>query len=1115
MGLTRLSLRRPLTMFMIILALVVMGYRAFTFLQLDLMPAVDFPIVTVVTVFPGASPEDIEELVIKPIEDAVSTISGIDELTSTSSESVGTVLIVFDEGINGDQAAIDVERQVASVQLPDEADDPSIIKADFNAFPIMVMSLNGPQSQAALFELADEEIKTRLQAIPGVASVSIAGGREREVQIQVDSAKLAAYNLPLSVVEQALAANNVTFPAGSLEAGRWKTTVRSVGEFTSLAEIENIVIVDQSQPGPGQNGPGGVGKVYLRDIATVEEGLKDQDNMLRYDGREAVSISAIKASDANTVEVADNVRQVAEEINQDLPAGAQLVVVSDNSEFIREAVSAVIEDLVLAVLITGLVMLIFLHTIRSTFIVLLAIPTSIISTFLVMWMLGFSLNQLTLLALTLVIGILVDDSIVVIENIERHLTQFKKPRKQAALDGRREIGFAAITITLVDVVVYLPVAFMSGLVGQFFFSYGVTIAAAALFSLFVAFTLTPMLAGFLMKDESKPSPPPTGLRKVFGLIFRPVEWIWHGFINLWEKGFNLLANFYGLTLRFFLWNPLTQLLAVGLAIVALVGGIYLVISGYVGAEIFPQQDDGQIRIDVEMPPGTNLEATDQVARQVENIILSEVPETSSILTRVGGGGGGGFIASTRASNQATVNIKLVDLTLRDRSTTEVVDQLRPLLDRIPEAITSVSLTSLMGEGGGGGPVQIQVFGDDPNQLIGLANEVEAVMNTVPGTVDVKNTGAARAPETRLLVDRDRAQKLGLSPFQVAGTLRTALSGSQAGKYKPAGDTEIDITLRLDETARGDLDQLLQMPLSYVSGQPIILNRVVNVEDSQTPASISRAARQRVLTVDSGVSGRAVGDVTDDVEAAIKEQVEFPVGYGFKLVGMSEMQREIFSDLFSAIALAIVLVYMLLVALYQSWLQPLAIMFSLPVTLVGAIGGLWLTGNTLNMLSLLGIVLLTGVVTKNAILVVDFTNLLREEQGLERKEALVQAGRLRLRAVLMTTLTLVFALMPLLLGAGAGAEIRAPLAAVVIGGSISSTLLTLILVPVVYNFFDWGGGLVTRAFRAILGMGEPDEEPPLVVDKKPESFPPAPRPAPQPGSAISLKSSSPEPDPDAA
>ncbi|MBN1220105.1 MAG: efflux RND transporter permease subunit [Anaerolineae bacterium] len=1116
MGLTRLSLRRPLTMLMIILTLVVMGYRAFTFLQLDLMPQVDFPIVTVVTVFPGASPEDIEELVLKPIEDAVSTISGIDELTSQASESVGLVIIQFIEEVDGDQAAIDVERQLATVQLPDEAEDPSVIKADINAFPILVMSFNGPQSQSALFEMAEQDLKPRLQTVPGVASISISGGREREVQVYIDPAKLAAYNLPMGAVQQALAANNISFPAGSLEMGRWKTTIRSVGEFTSLKEIENIVIIDQSKSF-GQGGSStGVGKVYLRDVATITAGLKDQDNFLRYNGRDAVSISTIKSSDANTVEVADDLRKVIAEINQDLPGGAQLVVVNDNSEFIREAVNAVIEDLILAVLITGLVMLVFLHTIRSTLIVMLSIPTSIISTFLVMWALGFSLNELTLLALTLVIGILVDDSIVVIENVDRHLTDYKKPPKQAALDGRREIGFAAITITLVDVVVYLPVAFMSGIVGQFFYSYGVTIAVAALFSLFIAFTLTPMLAGFLFKDKSQPASPPKGLSKVFGIIFRPVAWLWDLFTYIWEKGFSWLANFYGLTLRFFLWNPLTQLLAVAVAVAALLGGIYLVMGGYVGAEFYPQQDDGQLQISIEMPPGTTLMATDRVARQVENMVVSEVPEISSILTSVGGSSSGGFIGGSRASNQASVSVKLVDLALRDRSTTDVVNQIRPLLKKIPEATISVSLTSLFGADMGGSSIQVRVFGDDPDKLVELADQVETTIRTVPGAVDVKNTDAVRAPETRLEVNRDQAQALGLSPAQVAGTLRTALSGSQVGTYKPEGDTEIDITMRLNASARDNLDRLLQLPLSYANGQPIVLKRVVMVDDSLAPSRITRADRQRVLTVGSGVGeGRTSGDLTNDIEAAIKEQVQFPVGYGFKMVGMSEIQRESFSDLYSAISLAIVLVYILLVALYQSWLQPLAIMFSLPVTLVGAIGGLWLTGNTLNILSLLGIVLLTGVVTKNAILVVDFTNLLREEQGFERKEALVQAGRMRLRAVLMTTLTLVFALMPLLLGAGAGAEIRAPLAAVVIGGSISSTLLTLILVPVIYNFFDWGGGLVSQALRGVFGMPEPGEEPPLIVDRQPKPKPPA-RPASQPGAAISLTpSANPEPGSDVA
>jgi HAE1 family hydrophobic/amphiphilic exporter-1 len=432
-----------------------------------------------------------------------------------------------------------------------------------------------------------------------------------------------------------------------------------------------------------------------------------------------------------------------------------------------------------------------------------------------------------------------------------------------------------------------------------------------------------------------------------------------------------------------------------------------------------------------------------------------------------------------------------------------------LLAQIPDAITSVSLSSMFG-GGGESPVQVQLYGNDPAKLIELSNEVEAAMRTVPGTVDINNTGAARAPETLLQVDRESAQALGLSPSQVAGTMRTALSGSQVGKYKATGGTEVDITMRLAESARNDLDTLLLMPLSYVDGQPIILDRVVNVENSLTPASISRSDRQRVLTVGSGISGRAVGDVTNDVEAAIEQQVQFPVGYGYEFVGQSEMQREIFDEMIGAISLAILLVYMLLVALYQSWLQPLAIMFSLPVTLVGAIAGLWFTGNSLNMLSLLGIVLLTGVVTKNAILVVDFTNLLREEQGMTRKEALVQAGRMRLRAVLMTTFTLVFALLPLVINTGAGSEFRAPLAAVVIGGSISSTLLTLILVPVIYNFFDWGGGKVSRAFINLFGLHGLSEQT-LVVDGVPDK-PRHPHPAPphtQPGTAISI--SDPEPD----
>jgi HAE1 family hydrophobic/amphiphilic exporter-1 len=1115
MGLTRISIARPLTMLMIILGLVVLGYRSLTEMQVDRYPAVDFPFVSVVTVFPGAGPEDVEDLVVKPIEDAVAGIPGIDQLLSIAQEGVGVVVVAFEEGVDGDQAAIDVERQVATVRggLPTEAFDPSIIKADINAIPIIEIILSGPQGQDALSEVARDDIKPRLQTIRGVAAVSISGGREREIDVEADPANLAAYGIPLEVVQQALVMNNLTFPAGSIEEGRQKTSIRSVGEFTSLEEIENVVVAGgpSSFGGGGRSIPGqdNSGLVFLRDVASVREGFEDQTQVLRYNGQDAVNISIIKTSDANAIEMADSVHKVIEELSQGLPAGAEMIIVADDSDFTRESVAAVQEDLILAVLVTGLVMLVFLHTIRSTFIVLLAIPTSLISTFLVMWALGFSLNVLTLLALTLTIGILVDDSVVVLENIERHLKMKKNP-KQAALDGRAQIGLAAITISLVDVAIYVPVAFTSGIIGQFFRSYGITIATAVLFSLFVSFTLTPMLASLWMKDESQPESKPRGLRKVFGFILWPLEKIWNGFVALWDWGFSLLTSLYAATIRFVLKNFLTQSLAVLVAAVAVALGIYLVVSGVVGTEFFPQEDDAKFTVSLEMPPGTNLEATDQAAREAERIILEQVPETVSILTRVGASGGAeSLFGGGGGTNTASILVQVVDKNERDRSTTKIVDTLRPEIKKIPESNTSLVLSSIF-SGGAAGAVEIQVFGEDPDVLIDLANQVEALMRSVPGTADILNTDAAQSPEARLVVDRDRALDQGLSPGQVAATLRTALSGAEVGKFKQAGATDTNIILRANEQARSSLDQLLGVPLGYRNGQPVRLSQVASIERDLAPAIINRTDRQRTLSVSSGVSGRASGDVTNDVEAAIQANITFPEGYGFQLSGQSEAQRESFADLTTALGLGILLVYMLLVALFQSWLHPLAIMFSLPVALVGAFGGLWLFGYTLNLMSMLGIILLAGIVTKNAILLVDFANELRRKEGYSRKDALVEAGRLRLRPILMTTAAIVFAMLPILLGRRAGAETRAPLAAVIIGGNITSTLLTLILVPVVYNFFDGGSALVSRTLRRILGSGpRPDE---VAEDEAPA---PRPAPQPQPGAAASLGRPAPKPDPDAA
>lgn len=1114
MGLTRLAIRRPLTMLMIILALIVLGYRSLTILQIDRYPKVDFPFVSIVTVFPGAGPEDVEDLIIKPIEDAVAGIGGIDQLMSTARESVGVVVIGFVEGTDGNQAAIEVERQVAAVRsnLPTEALAPSIIKADLNAVPIMEVVLSGPQGQDQLFDLATNEVKPRLQAIKGVASVNITGGREREIQVEPDPARLAAYRISLETVQRALQLSNLTFPVGSIDEGRQKTSVRSVGDFASLDQIGSVVVSTGGGQGGGQPRPGqdSGGQVYLRDIAVVRDGFKERSQILRYNGAEAVNISILKTSDSNTIEVADSVREVIQELSGKLPSGAEMTIVIDDSEFTRQAVDAVREDLILAILITGLVMLLFLHTIRSTFIVVLAIPTSIVTTFLVMWALGFTLNTLTLLALTLTIGILVDDSIVVLENIERHL-KMGKPPKQAALDGRSEIGLAAITITLVDVVVYVPVAFSTGIVGQFFRSYGITIAATTLISLFVSFTLTPMLAALWLRDESKPRPKPRGLRRVFGILLWPVNTLWKGFVTVWEAAFNGLARLYATTLRFFLKNWATLFLAVVIAGASLAGGGYMVLSGIVGSEFTPQEDDAKFTVNIQMPAGTNLGATDQAARQVEQIILQQVPEAVAILTRVGAGGSTFGIGTGGAENTATIRVRVVEKTERQRSIAQIVEALRPEVKKIPEANIALELSSSFGGGGGmGGTIQVQVYGEDPNQLIDLANQVETVMRGVPGTVDVQNLDAARSPEAQLVVDRQRAINLGLSPAQVAGTLRTALSGTKVGTFKQEGRSDVDITLRMSEAVRSDLTRLQELPLGYRGNQEIRLNQVTRLERDLAAAVIKRTDRQRQLTVTSGVSGRTSGDVTNDVEAAIAKNVSFPSGYGFKLAGQSQAQRESFADLGSALFLSIGLIYMLLVALFQSWLNPLAIMFSLPVAVVGAFGGLWLTGNTLNLISLLGIILLTGIVTKNAILLVDFTNVLRKEHGYSRRDALVEAGRLRLRPIIMTTAALVFALLPLLLNVGAGSEVRAPLAAVVIGGNITSTLLTLILVPVVYTFFDGGSNLAKRIGRFVLGSdSESTDEESSATEPSPPRRAPQPQPQPQPGVSITLNPPAPQ------
>lgn len=1023
MGLTRLAINRPLAMLMFILALVLMGIVSYRLLRVDRMPNISMPFVNVNVSYPGATPEDVENLVVRRLEQAVSGVSGIDSIESTSSEGRGTVRIMFVEGWDADKAAIDVERRLAAIRsrLPEDAGSPNVSKADPNAFPVMNVSLTGQLPLDELYNLATTFVQPRLQSIPGVADVAVSGGLQREVRVRVDYTRLEAYGISPTAITNAIARENVNAPGGALYQGRTRLNVRSMGIFQSADELADLVVA--STP---------AGPIYLRDVATVTEGFKDRTSYQRLNGEESVGLTITKTSEANSLQVADDLRAAITRMGATLPPGAKLVISNDSSRFTRKALEAIQKDLVLAVFLCGTVLLLFLHTWRNTLIVVLAIPTSLISTFLVMYLMGISLNTVSMMALALTIGILVDDSIVVLENIHRHL-HLGEPPREAALKGRGEIGLAAIAITLTDVVVYLPVAFMSGSIGRLFREYGLTIATATLFSLLISFTLTPMLASrWASVQEGRGR-------------WNPMAW----FPAWWERGYGRVADGYRQLLGFALHHrPLIVLVA----IIAFAVSLSFIPLRLLGVEYAPAEDDNQMNVSLSMPIGTSLDAANQAALQLESM-LSQIPEVQNIFTSVGGGGpmGGG--------SGANFSVQLVDKSERERSIWEIQNQIRRLGAAIPDATVRSSVQSPLGFGGFGG-IRIDVLGEDLDTLKQLARQVEQVARRVPGVTDVRNPDAAGEPELRAVLDRRKMAEYGVTAQQVASTLRTLIAGSVVGELRPEGRTQMDITLVAADLDRLDLARLESMPIiasggsataSTSSSGTVRLGQVARLEKATGPLSISRSGRQRVLSLNATAEGRPLGDVSADLRAALQD-VPLPEGYRLAVGGQVRQMDAAIAALTSALSLSIIMIYMLLVALYESWLHPLAIMLALPVSLIGAFGGLILTGNTLNIFSMIGMIMLMGLVAKNAILLVDFTNTLRA-RGLERTSAILEAGRTRLRPILMTTATIVSAMIPLALKIESGAESRAPMAVVIIGGVISSTLLTLVLVPVVYSYLD--------------------------------------------------------------
>lgn len=1031
MGLTRLAIRRPLTIIMLILAVVLMGAVAYSRLNVDRLPPISVPFVSVNVSYPGASPEDVEALVVLQVEDALSGVPGARTIRATAREGSGNVFVQLEEGSDIDKAFVEVQRRMAAIaaRLPRDAGEPRINKFDPNASPIMNLALTG-DDQETLYRLASEVVQPKLLSLPGVADVDLSGGLVREVQIRLDLAKLAGHGVSVEQVNQALQRENITAPAGNLDQGTRTVAVRSFGLFQKTADLGDL-IVGTARPGntAAAIGTGGGAAqtgapIYLRNLATIEEKYRDRTRLLRYNGEDAIGISILKQSDANTIAVSDAVKAALEPLKVALPAGSDVVIVNDNSRFVRRSVNAIQFDLGLAALLTATVLVVFLHTWRNMVIVLLAIPTSLIATFLVMYAVGFSLNLMTLMALAMTIGILVDDSIVVLENIHRHLSRGELPR-EASLAGRNEIGLAAVAITLTDIIVYLPVAFMQGNVGQLFRQYGLTIAAATLFSLFIGFTLTPMLASRWFKQR-------TGEEHAEG-------W-WGRFCERWERGFDRVASRYGRILDWALHHR--PVIVVG-GMLALALGLSAIPLNLLSSEYAPQEDDGQFRVSVNMPVGSSLQSNDQAARQMEAMLFA-MPDVKSVYTSVGGDGGG------FGGGGSNLTVEVEEKNQRSKTLDEVLVEVRALGRLIPDAQVRISVQNPLAGGAGG--IAIDILGEDLKTLNEMATRVIEISENTPGIASATSSAQQQAPEVRFAIDRERAAALGVTATQVGTVLRTIVQGNVVSNLRAEGQPALEINVAAERTEDLSPSTLANVPVAMRATGPVRLGQVTTQRRGTSPTQIQRVDRKRSVQVNAQVAGRSLGDVARDLRVNLASELALPPGYRYEVRGTVQQMEAAQVALGGAGVMSIILIYMLLVALYESFLYPLAIMFALPVAVVGAIGGLLVTGNTLNIFSMIGVIALMGLVAKNAILLVDYTNTLRA-RGRTRAEALIEAATTRLRPIVMTSCTVIAAMLPLAMKFEAGAESRAPIAVVIMGGSLTSTLLTLVLVPVMYAYLD--------------------------------------------------------------
>ncbi len=1019
MKISQVAVGRPVLTIMVSMIVIILGAVALSRLPIDLMPDVTSPTISVSTSYSKASPLTMEELVTRPIEEALAAVPGVQEISSRSTEGSSNVQVSFSWGTDLEAASNDIRDRLDRIisRLPDEASRPSLRKYDMSATPVIMMGVTSDLDVLELRRILEEQVSYRLERVDGVASVSIWGGRSREIHINIDPLKMNALRIPLDQVISSVRAANINQPTGNIYRGNHQITIRVPGVFENLEELKNTIIVRR-----------GGSVVALKDIAEILDTASKVTRIVRINGQNGIQIAINKQSGTNTVKVVQGVLDEVVQINRSIPQ-INIIPLMDSSVFIKQSINNVSLSALLGGILAVLILLFFLRNLKSTTVISTAIPISIMATFGLLYFNGFTLNLMTIGALALGVGQLLDNSIVVMENIFRH-REMGKESKQAAIEGANEVGSPILASTLTSIVVFLPLLFMRGMSGIMFQQLAFVVVFALICSLATALTLVPMLSSRLIKVSAEPDPKSKRLtaRLYFAI----------------GKILSTIELFYKKLLAAALDNRgKTALIALLLLLAA------FVLTRSIDSELMPMSDEGEVRVSLDMVAGTKLELVDQKMLEAESRI-KDMPEITSIVASAGGGGWG-------SSNTGSLRISLLSKSDRARSDQQIADEIRARLGAIPGtrvrvfAVSNNRLTRVMG--GGGGRIEIQVRGHEMDEAYRLAGIIMQHVESVDGITDVNLSRTAGAPEDLVIIDRVKAAELGMSVQQISATLETVLSGRSAGDYLDHGK-EYPIMVQVKDADQMPIKELLDLSVSNSDGVPIVLRNVVSTQSGESSTVIERVNQERMIDVSANISGRNLSTVIGDIQNRLDE-IPVPIGFSVEIVGDYKEQQESFRELFIGIILALVLIYMVMASQFESIRDPFIVMFSVPFALIGVSLILFITGTTFNIQTYIGIIMLAGIVVNNAILLVNTTNQLREHDNMKLREAIEEASRRRLRPILMTALSTVLGLLPMAIGMGEGSETQAPLARAVVGGLLSSTLITLVVIPVLYSAFEGG------------------------------------------------------------